>query len=100
LGAIKDIFIRPRRSKNILKYRFVWFDKVRNITKLGKQLDAIYIGEKILFVHVPKFSIHCKIVDKEKIRGSKPQERQLHGQGEERRREKVSYAQKANKGKK
>lgn len=54
-ARVKEVFISRRLNKWGRRFGFVRFFEVRNVGRLEKDLDQIYIGNKKLHVNVPKY---------------------------------------------
>jgi len=97
-ARVKEVFISRRLNKWGRRFGFVRFFEVRNVGRLEKDLDQIYIGNKKLHVNVPKYR-RSELEDKgqgsenrayHKEQGRiyrKPQEEPLVVRGQKRRTE-------------
>jgi len=52
---VKEVFIARRPNKWGRRFGFVRFFAVRNVRHLESELDQIYVGNRKLFVNVPKY---------------------------------------------
>lgn len=52
---VKEVFISKRLNRWERRLGFVRFFKVENEARLEKQLDQIYIGNKRLYVNIPRY---------------------------------------------
>jgi len=57
-ARVKEVFISRRRNKWGRRFGFVRLCDVRNVGKLERDLDQIYIGSTKLFVNIPKYRCH------------------------------------------
>jgi len=54
-ARVKEVFIARRLNKWGRRFGFVRFFDVRNVRRLERELDQMYVGNKKLFVNVPKY---------------------------------------------
>ena len=54
-ARVKEVFISRRLNKWGRRFGFVRFFEVRNVGRLGRDLDQIYIGNKKLHVNIPRY---------------------------------------------
>ena len=52
---VKEVFIARRPNRWGRRFGFVRFFAVRNVRRLENELDQIYVGNRKLFVNVPKY---------------------------------------------
>jgi len=57
-ARVKDVFISRRLNKWGRRFGFVSLFDVKNVAKLEKELDQIYIGNRKLYVNIPKYRRH------------------------------------------
>jgi len=57
-ARVKEVFITRRLNKWGRRFGFVRFFEVGNVTSLEKELDQIYIGNKKLYVNIPRYQRH------------------------------------------
>ena len=54
-ARVKDVFISRRLNKWGRRFGFVRFYGVRDAGRLERELDQLYVGNKKLFVNIPKY---------------------------------------------
>ncbi|XP_068501687.1 uncharacterized protein [Phaseolus vulgaris] len=59
-ARVKDIFISRRLNKWGRRFGFVRFVEVRDAGPLERELDQLYVGNKKLFVNIPKYQRKMK----------------------------------------
>jgi len=57
-ARVKEVFISRRLNKWGKRFGFVRIFDVRNVGKLERELDQLYIGNTKLFVNIPKYRRH------------------------------------------
>ncbi|KAK8469885.1 hypothetical protein PHAVU_004G009401 [Phaseolus vulgaris] len=57
-ARVKEVYISHRLNKWGRRFGFVRLFDVKNVVKLEKELDQIYIGNRKLFVNIPKYRRH------------------------------------------
>jgi len=54
-ARVKEVFISRKLNKWGRRFGFVSFYGVKNVTRLERELDHIYIGGRKLYVNIPKY---------------------------------------------
>jgi len=54
-ARVKEVFISRRLNKWGRRFGFVRFFGVRNVGRLERDLDQLYVGDRKMFVNVPKY---------------------------------------------
>jgi len=70
-ARVKEVFISRRLNRWGRRFGFVRFFEVRNVERLERELDNLYIGSMKLHVNVPKYRRHQPESAKEKRREKK-----------------------------
>jgi len=79
-GRVKEVFIARRLNKCGRRFGFVRFFDVRNVVRLEKELDKIYIGNLKLYVNILKYRIYDPNVNGLPFRANKkPESESLAG---------------------
>jgi len=55
---VKEVFILRRLNKWGIRFGFVRFFEVRNAGNLEREFDQIYVGNRKLYVNIPKYRHH------------------------------------------
>jgi len=73
-GRVKDVFISRRLNKWGRRFGFVRFFGIRDVERLERELDQIYIGSRKLYVNILKYRRYqygLKKEDRQPLRESK-----------------------------
>ncbi|XP_068474729.1 uncharacterized protein [Phaseolus vulgaris] len=70
-ARVKEVFISCRLNRLGRRFGFVRFFEVRNMGRLEKELDSLYIGNMKLYVNIPKYRRHQLEPVKEERRDSR-----------------------------
>ena len=57
-ARVKEVFISCRLNKWDKRFGFVRFFEVRNAGNMERELDQIYVGNRKLYVNIPKYRRH------------------------------------------
>ena len=80
-GRVKDVFIARRLNKWGRRFGFVRFYGIRDVERLERELDQIYIGSRKLYVNIPKYrrsQYDPKKEERKPLRESKELERKRY----------------------
>ena len=54
-ARVKEVFISRRLNKCGRRFGFVRFFEVRNVERLERELDSLFVGNMKLHVNVPRY---------------------------------------------